>query len=299
MGILAVINKKAMTLAEVIFVFVIIGIIASLAIVTVKPWDKACKYSYSRMYHSLRLAFYNSMLTKTEFPTTSTNFCKSLVEFINTSSNGDNCAQTRDLTRNPRIFPEEKIQINASNGSRIWIGACDSAINTASLKCEAAGKPFQHIETETSGATSTTKYYLVYVDLNGEKGPNTAQWSQKKVSDIVAFAVTDTLTVIPLGHPEVDNRYLLAHVVYPQVGEDDPDGNVSEEMTYYEAKKYAWGNTVDSSDTMSLNIQNDLTDDSYFKINYNTFFPTTPAVDTANGCSAISSACYVDIHEYH
>lgn len=294
-------NKKAMTLAEVLFVFMIIGIIATIAIVTVKPWDKACKYSYSRMFHSLRLAFYNSMLTQPEFPKTSTKFCELIAEYINTPTNGTNCSQSRDLTNNPRLFPEDKIQINTSNASRIWIGSN-------------SGKPFEHKETETSGYNSTTKYYLVYVDLNGNKGPNTAKWDEKRLSDIVAFAVTDGLAVIPLGHPEVDNRYLYAHIIYPQVDEDEPDGNVSDNMTYYEAKRKAWGSNVNSSDNMTLNIQNDLPKDSYFKLSttpnsmspyfpeadtYSDFFPVTPAVDTENGCTEVSSPCYVDIYEYH
>lgn len=291
--------KKGMTLAEVLFVFVIIGIIAAIAIVTVKPWDKACKYAYSRMFHGIRLAFYNSMLTRGDFPATSTEFCKALSEYINNSTNGDSCNVSRDLTNNPRIFPNEKIQISASNTSKIWIGACNGTSASGSLKCEGKGKPFKHIEQETSGITSTTRYYLVYVDLNGSKGPNSPKWDEKKLSDIVAFAVTDTLAVIPLGHPEVDNRYLYAHIVYPQIDEDEPDGNVSDDMTYYEAKKRAWGNNVDGSDSMSLNIQNDLPSDSFFKINYSKFFPVAPAVDTVNGCTEVSTPCYVDIYEYH
>lgn len=294
-------KKKAMTLAEVLFVFIIIGIIAAIAIVTVKPWDKACKYAYSRMYHSLKLAFYNSMLTQPEFPTTSTKFCELLVDYINTSTNGANCSRARDLTNNPRIFPEDKIQIQATNSSKIWIGANN-------------GQPFVHTETESSGAVSKTKYYLVYVDLNGNKGPNSPKWEENKLSDIVAFAVTDGLTVLPLGHPEVDNRYLNAHVVYPQTEEDQPDGNLSDDMTYYEAKKYAWGNNVDSSDSMSLNLQNDLPNDSYFKLtttgsvnspyypkydSYSDFFPVPIAPDAGHGCREVSSPCYVDIFEYH
>lgn len=294
-------NKKGMTLAEVLFVFIIIGIIAAIAIITVKPWDKACKYAYSRIYHSLRLAFYNAMLTQPEFPTTSTKFCNLLIEYINTTSDGANCAQSRDLTNNPRIFPDEKIQIQASNSSKIWIGAN-------------GGQPFVHTETESSGAISKTKYYLVYVDLNGNRGPNSPKWEENRLSDIVAFAVTDGLTVLPLGHPEVDNRYLNAHVVYPQINEDNPDGNISDDMTYYEAKKKAWGNNVDSSDSMSLNLQNDLPNDSYFKLSttgsvnspyypdadsYSDFFPVPIEPDATNGCREVSSPCYVDIFEYH
>ncbi len=301
------INKKAMTLAELLFVFVIIGILATIAITTIKPWDKACKYAYSRMYHSIRLAFYNAMLTQAAFPDTSTKFCELLADkelgYINTSEDGEQCSKSRDLTNNPKVFPDDKIQITASNGVKIWIGSN-------------SGAPFQHSEVESSGITSTTKYYLVYVDINGDKGPNTAMWSEKKLSDIVAFAVTDGLTVIPLGHPEVDNRYINAHVVYPQVNEEDVDGRLSDDMTYYQAKKKAWGNNVDSSDNMSLNIQNDIPNDSYFKLaetstalspyypdadTYSDFFPDPNElkVDEANGCKEISTPCYVDIYEYH
>lgn len=297
-------KKDAMTLAELLFVFIIIGIIATIAITTVKPWDKACKYAYSRIYHSLRLAFYNGMLMQPEFPPTSIRFCKVLADkdigYMNTAPDGLRCSVARDLTNNPRTFPNDKVQILLSNGAKIWIGAN-------------SGKPFIHTETEKSGNVSKTKYYIVYVDINGDKGPNTAMWSEKRLSDIVAFAITDGLSVIPLGHPEVDNRYLNAHVVYPQVGEDDVDGRVSDDMTYYEARKHAWGDTVDSSDNMTLNIQNDLPNDSYFKLtvagsalspyypdadSYSDFITDTINMDEGEGCSDELN-CFVDVYEYH
>ena len=297
-------KKYAMTLAELLFVFIIIGIIATIAITTVKPWDKACKYAYSRIYHSLRLAFYNGMLMQPEFPTTSTKFCEILADkdigYMNTTADGEQCLASRDLTNNPRQFPKEKVQIILSNGAKMWIGAN-------------SGRPFEHTETETSGNVSKTKYYIVYVDINGDKGPNTALWSEKRLSDIVAFAVTDGLSVIPLGHPEVDNRYLNAHVVYPQIGEDDVDGRISDDMTYYEARKHAWGNTVDSADNMTLNIQNDLPNDSYFKLtptgsalspyypdadSYSDFVTETIEMDEDEGCSEELN-CFVDVYEYH
>ena len=87
-------------------------------------------------------------------------------------------------------------------------------------------------------------------------------------------------------------------------------------LSYYQAKKKAWGNNVDSSDNMSLNIQNDIPNDSYFKLaetstalspyypdadTYSDFFPDPNElkVDEANGCKEISTPCYVDIYEYH
>ena len=43
-------KEKAFTLAELMMVFVVIGIIASIAVVTIKPFEKSVKYLYYRMF---------------------------------------------------------------------------------------------------------------------------------------------------------------------------------------------------------------------------------------------------------
>ena len=88
-----------MTLAELLVVFTIMGVIAAMSIKSFNPFDKGLKYSYSNVYNSLRTAIYNARtqlpayLSPTaqnsaegmdgDWPTTTENFCKMLVEYIN------------------------------------------------------------------------------------------------------------------------------------------------------------------------------------------------------------------------
>lgn len=275
-------NSKAFTLAELMMVFVVIGIIASLAVVTIKPFEKSVKWLYYRMYHTINTAIYNAMFTRAEFPTNSTDLCTALLEFIN--SNENHCAIERNVNLTDTEYSEDKIQIIASNGVRLYIAA------------NADGTPYTHTQVETSGITATYKYFVVIVDLNAEKGPNTSLWKENQMADIVAFVVTDSTEVVPVGYPEIDTRYMYAKVVYPPIN-DDPESNLSEAMSYYEAKHRAWGNAVDSSEAMSFDFQSDFPEGSPFKVPTEAF-PTPPVVDFEQQCSESNSPCYVKIEEY-
>lgn len=276
-------KKTALTLAELMMVFVVIGVIASIAVVTIKPFEKSVKWIYYRMYHTFNTAIYNAMFTRAEFPTNSVDFCNALLEFIN--SNENHCDINRIVSLTTTEYPEDKIQIIASNGVRIYISA-----NTD-------GTPYTHTETESNGMSTTYKYYVVIADLNAEKRPNTPIWTEKQMADIVAFVVTDSTEVIPVGYPEIDTRYMYARVVYPPISSDEVDDNLSEATSYYEAKHRAWGNTIDSSEAMSFNFQDDFPEGSPFKLPASAY-PTPPSVDIDEGCMETNSPCYVKIEEY-
>ncbi len=242
-------KRNAFTLAEMLLVFVIIGIIGSIGVVTVKPWEKAYKYSYIKIYNGLSTAIYNHMVTTDDtnaFPDNARSFCNALLEYLNTSNNAQNVAANNACTRtagadaylgnaptsadfrtggkNPKIL--------LSNGARLWIGA--NGLN-----------PYTYTQTidATAGITDEIKYYLVYVDLNGDRGPNAINYNEngrdRRLPDIVSFAVTDKFSVIPLGYPKYDQRYLSAHIMYPVSEDDDAvtaEGErASDAMTYYEA----------------------------------------------------------------
>lgn len=311
--------KKAFTFAELMIVFIIIGTIIALGITSVKPWEKAYKYAYLRMYNALSLTIYNHMVNSTEdeaFPANANAFCTSLLEYINTADHATTCSGAT-LGNNPTEFPDDKVRIKTSNGVKLWIGA-----NSAS------GAPYTHSETK-DGITDTVKYYIVYADLNGDRKPNSAVWSANRMADIVAFLITDKYVVIPVGYPEIDARYLEAHVVYPtfdESGEEDTSSLSGEEditsdaMTYYEAKVQAYDLNRDGSidvvigTPITYDFNKDFNNNSPFKVkhtdgsyktnskdNYNSYYETNPVFDNqqCNSDGYSDPVCNVKINDYH
>jgi len=272
--------KKAFTLAETLIVFIIIGIVASVGVSTVKPWEKAYKYAYSRIYNALSITMFNYMTTQAitdagAFPANSGEFCCTLLEYMNTAgdkvySNSairqDNCPKNANGKFNPGTLhvcskadlvkdpTPDKFETNnpgikmlkLSNSSYMWFASANNKL------------PFSATYTDSIGTTTTFKYYLVFVDLNGSRRPNTPQWTNNISPDIVAFAVTDKYTVLPLGYPQFDTKYLSAHVVYPAVN-DTEDGNsddtetLSDAMTFYEARVRAYGLDISGKEIISSN----------------------------------------------
>lgn len=327
--------KKAFTLAELLIVFVVIGIIIALGVSTVKPWEKAYKYAYLRIYNALSLSLYNHMINPSEdnaFPENANKLCEALLEYINTADHIDDpekfCKSGSHFGDNPPTaadFTEDalknRVTIKASNGVRLWIGAKNNGV-------EHSMTVTQNIDGTTE--TDKVKFFYVYADLNGDRKPNTPVWSQNQMADIVAFALTDKYIVIPLGYPEIDSRYLEAHVVYPTFdssGEEDlstytgDEDVTSDAMTYYEAKVQAFDlnddGEIDTSigNVMTYDFNDDLDNDSPFKVkhtdgsyksgnkksNYNSHYETAPSFDedqcTSTGYT--EPICNVKIHDYH
>lgn len=281
---------KSVTLAEMLICLLIIAILVVMAMVTIKPYDKTFKWLYVRIYHVLETAVYNSMMTRSEFPANSTDFCNMLLEYINSPEN--NCA-AGDLTREATDFPEANIKIKASNGMNLWIASN-------------GGAPFTHTEV-IDGNTASMRYYVVYADINGDRAPNLAQrpeaimepWtSDSKLVDVVAFVVTEASVVIPIGPPEIDTRYMQAMTIYPPEDENRPEGHHSKPGTYYWAKNEAWGRGKSISEPMSLDFRADFPADSPFYVDY----PTANTVNTTKGCTQNNnqvSPCYVKVEDYN
>lgn len=275
-------NKKGLSLAELLIVFIIIGIIASLALVTVKPYEKTFKWLYVRIFHSIETATYNAMMTRTAFPATSGAFCNMLLEFMNSSQN--NCA-AGDLTINATTFPESNVKIITTNGMRLWIGSN-------------GGAPYIHPGAR-DGVTTDVKYYIVYADINGTKGPDSTEWAADgRLADIVAFVVTEGSVVIPIGPPEIDTRYMFASTIYPPDDENKPEGTRSVPMSYYAAKQTAWGTSKSDAEIMTLDFYRDFPANSPFSVIY----PVSPPTNTTAGCTNAAntiSPCYVKIENYN
>lgn len=330
--------KKAFTLGEALIVFVIIGVIATLGLTIVKPWDRQYKIFYQRMYHSIQLAVYNHMLNSADsaFPKTRTELCQALLEYINTADNAQTCGGFNP-GENPgaAVFSDPKSELNkpdiiASNGARIWIGS--SSNDPFELEQTICTEYAEDNTTCNTALKDKVNYYLVYVDINGDKAPNSPVWSSSKIADVVVFAVTDNFEVIPLGYPQVDARYLSAHVIYPALETEystsenvskTVEEEVSDPMTYYEARTKAYGDKVISGVHATYSWDDKL--GATFKITaidnssktgtaaYNSFYETAPEFDEtcstqdldASGSSQTTydkyanSVCSVKIYEYH
>lgn len=283
---------KAVTLAEMMICMAIIGILAIMAMITIKPYDKTFKWLYVRIYHSIETAVFNSMMTRSKFPQTSTEFCNMLLEYINSPEN--NCgAGDLDIDAGNSDFTEDKIKIIASNGMYLWIGSN-------------GGAPYTHTE-NIDGNDVSMQYYLVFADINGSKAPNLAQrpeavgepWTEdSKLVDIVAFVVTDASVVIPIGPPEIDTRYMQAITIYPPVDENRPEGTHSKPGSYYWAKNDAWGTSKSVTEPKSLDFRRDFPANSPFYVDY----PTANAVNDGENCTddnSMVSPCYVKIEDYN
>lgn len=299
--------KKGFTLGEMLVVFVIIGLVATIGLHTVKPWEKAYKYAYHRMYNAFSLAIYNHLINTPDtdaFPQDSDALCKMLLDWINTAENVTTCSGT-NVGSNPKDdkFTDDTMRFKASNGFRIWIGAQDNK------------KPFELNQNIGSGQTDKVRYYMVYVDINGDRRPNSAEWTKNRMADIVAFVITDKFRVVPLGYPEVDTRYMDTHVVYPSLNTDYSEGDstssrytgdedvVSDPMSYYEAKMQAFGGRVFPGNIKTYDFRSALPSDSYFRVDdYTKYYTTAPALDTEScplEAAETSPICDIKIYDYH
>lgn len=316
--------KKAFTLGEMLLVFVIIGILATIGLSTVKPWEKAFKYSYMRMYNALSLTIYNHMINTSEddaFPNTDEKFCNTLLQWINTADKSETTptCDGSNIGKDPSEFKDETMRFRASNGAKVWIGAQNDH------------KPFELVQSLDATTSEKIRYYMVFIDLNGDRRPNTPEWRPNQMADIVAFAVTDKYAVIPLGYPEIDTRYLIAHVVYPSLNTDYSDTDddaakytgdedvISDPKSYYEAKINAYGDGVFAGNLKTYDFSSQFGNDSYFKVckwtntttkdctgtaaqRYNSHYPTTPVFDN-EACAFEGTTnepvCMVKIYDYH
>ena len=79
-------NKKGMMLGEILITISIMAFIAMIAIMTVKPFEKAMRSLYSRAFEALQNASYNAYVdnASTEFFQTPKDLCEGLIEYMNT-----------------------------------------------------------------------------------------------------------------------------------------------------------------------------------------------------------------------
>jgi prepilin-type N-terminal cleavage/methylation domain-containing protein len=274
-------SKQAFALSELIVVMFIIGVIAAISLSINKPYDRKITLLYNKALNAVTIAAYNVSrdLAGNTFPDTPDGLCEKLANtfsgYINTNSVSCN---SNAVSRMANDFPATAIQFITINGMYAYIS--DRVTKTVTF----------------NGSTYDIPYRIVFFDLNGDKGPNTAQYAADKLPDIVGFIVTDDGDVVPIGYPEIDTRYISARIHLPdQLGVADRYSNT---MTYFNAKSSAWGNSFHIDEIKSIDFNDDLPAGSLIKITY----PTPPALNTTEGCTLHSiadiSPCEVEFNQY-
>lgn len=322
--------KQGFTLAEVVIAIAIVGIVTALALTTMKPSKKAIKYQYINAYSAVERAYYNGMLkgydpfsskkvdgaepehTATK-DTGALQLCRGLTTFINTKDAerdtddgfgqaydySSSCSDTKLTSELANSFTDEKVQFVASNGMKFYITKQLGGVNEGDVK-----------------------FYLVFVDINGEKKPNSFEYDYysngtvKTEPDIHAFVILQSGHVIPIGAAEYDPVILTARVAY-----FDENGEVQFTRTsraYYQAKGEAWGyyssdkmvpaaEKYNESEWFSMNdyIRNKLSEIAPLsKIvtatpDFTTLKPREALENETNNCVADDlESCYIFLDEY-
>jgi hypothetical protein len=296
-------KNKAFTLAEFSVILFVMSIVVLVTITTQKPFDKALSMSYNKAYRALYYAAYNINIDLTAaetFPVGDASIlCNKLANetdgYINALHGYIFCdlGATAITNLNANSFTTLNRQFISNNGMIFYI-ATD----------EANGGFTRSITYNSS--TTTLKYCIVYVDLNGDQGPNTALWNQNRMADIVAFVVTNEGEVWPIGYPTVDTKYFSARVKYPDGTEPDEINRYSKPMAYRDAKYAAWNNVTNPSTRQSIDFMYNPTNTDFNGSNLlitDSLFSTHASLDNTNGCvantSSVISPCDVEINQYY
>lgn len=250
--------KKAFTIPEILIVLAIVGVIVVLMLTMVKPDSNLLNLQYMKAYNTLSVASYNiyndtfknnnSVMYKDD------QLCTALTEYINTAK--DSTCNADYVPIDDKSITDSKIKFVSSNDMRFYM--------TKAFKL--------------TGAVDEAMHRIIWVDINGNRPPNTSVWTENTPADIVAFDINDFGEVIPLGYPKIDERYMIARVVFP----DDELNEGSRAISYTSALSKAFGAKQFEYDVFSHNF--DQTDilfaDSVLKIDANLLKQKTVSQDS-------------------
>lgn len=183
------------------------------------------------------------------FPDNHRDLCKRFAEYLNIPDGKLHCDTAQTVNMEGRNIGNDTLAFVTANANKFYI----SYKNTHKLNGE------------------TIEYFIVYVDINGNKAPNKAQATpnDKVYPDIVPFIVTRKGEVIPAGLPVYSKAYLTAKVRYPikqTSGNNCSDRTheergldsicyYSESMSFDDAVHRAWGNAAIMEFPLSYNAR--------------------------------------------
>ncbi len=269
--------KKAFTLAETLIVMAVVAILALLCISTIGDINKKnMQMLYNKAHQGLLTAVYNSAdelkrinLERAARGETSTplieqltdgDFCIELTNWINLSAAGGStdidhytCSEGRggsnpccntasfiDFTGNRANFADANVKFTASNGTKFYMSnifeTCIATVNDTVRACGTAPTPGED-EEETE---IRTRHRIIWIDADGNRGPNTADCSSRFKCDTFAFDIINEQDVVPLGYPKLEKGFLKVVLSTPyDPNNPNPDRKIAE--SYYKIQCMAFG----------------------------------------------------------
>lgn len=230
------IKQNAFTIPELLIFLTIVGIVSVMMMTIIRPGEKYLPYAYYSAYNALSEAAFNikedaNINNMTEDDTISEDdkyfpgavkntgsealpaareLCKKLANkpnatdaedeygYINTTEYA--CTTFTSFDSNGNFDSNATPAFRATNSMKFYIG-----------KLAKVDVP-NALESDTN---YEIKYFVVWVDLNGDRRPNIAEWDKNKSTDIVPFVITTSGNVIPIGGPTIDTRYTTVRLRYP------------------------------------------------------------------------------------
>lgn len=250
-------NKKGFSIPEILIVLTIVAIAAVAFMTTLKPNNIVLKKLYYNAYRTLSSAAYNIMADVEDY---------NQKLYDEAAENGTDEPDESELHVYPKTAAElcEKL-VSADKGYINVLGTptCSTSADPQSTS-QFEGKTYDQLTAEASFVASNGMLFflaqmndvgdtLVWVDLNGNRKPNSAVWKSSRPADIVPFMILHNGAVLPLGAPTYDINYLTARVVYadPDLKPSDENSRYFKSMSYAGAKQSAFGGVVYPKDPLS------------------------------------------------
>ena len=260
-------KKIGFTLAELLVVSCIIGVLLWAGISTFMQYDKGIRYILSNTYYALDRALFNATTdwvpqdryNRAIFEDSVTapdaegndqtyqyndgdtegvkRLCRALTHYITPVEGANVCDSINgiaNLSPDDSFFRDTKPAFTAINGVRFWIT--------------------KRYPTENSEENEGVRFYVIYADMNGDKIPNSLSYVRgkgrnrqaTKDPDIFAFAAIAYLNgdqapvanVIPIGIAEVEPRYLTSRIKYYDDEDNELYSTISRPIVT--SKKEAW-----------------------------------------------------------
>ncbi len=241
-------TKRGFTIPELMIFLTIVGVICVFMLTVIRPGERYIPYAYYGIYDALSTAVFNikeDAIDKNNTDKDGTIKTEDKV-FPGAKSDPANASErkeaARELCKKLAIDPEADPD-DANSGSEYgYLNAteymCDAEnfkplsltaqFTTADMKEKMAFRTTNSMrlyiselgsinvtDNMNNNASQQVKYFVVWVDLNGDRAPNSKNWSRKRAVDFVPFVITTSGVVIPVGAPIVDPRYMTVRIQYP------------------------------------------------------------------------------------